>query len=545
MTGMEDAEQWLALQKQQLQQQQQQLLQGGVTLPDSSAAMMGTNTLGNGFNSQMSAASVLNNNNTGNVSNDNEGEEDNNVDTSTGRRSTGGNPMQPPATAVNMNWANHIAGGNGSGDLGFGSSGYGGGVMGLSSYNIGGFPGGNMQSPASATGVADHAFMSGMGGLYQGMTSTSMAGLGMSGIQQQHQEQQLQGLAGGNDGLNGVQGGLNGITGSSFNGLQGGFNGLQGGFNGLQSGFNGLQGSQTFGMGNHQGLNDAALSQLLLQQQLENFGGVSGSSLLPSTQRQLLGLQQQAENNSNSDSLLFGQQLGGGGMFSQEPNMLGFGQVSSFGTTNQQDALLANALNNVGSSGLNHSLATALNGSDLAFASQQQQQQDLRNVLQQENDGASQDLDGLQGMQVHAKGKQGRKGKLVPVKRMKRKKDENRPKRPLSAYNLFFRDAHKKLHGDKSSVNGEEGAEDAVDEEEKKKLTGYAHLAKIISMKWKSIDKETMDQYRDLAAKEKERYMKEMEVYQKRFADKEGDKPNEITIAEGSSVAELDDVGDK
>lgn len=64
-------------------------------------------------------------------------------------------------------------------------------------------------------------------------------------------------------------------------------------------------------------------------------------------------------------------------------------------------------------------------------------------------------------------------------------------------------------------MEGFDGPENLPDDDHKKKLTGYAHLAKCISIKWKSVDKETAAKYADMAAKDKVRYNNEMDIYRK------------------------------
>jgi hypothetical protein len=89
------------------------------------------------------------------------------------------------------------------------------------------------------------------------------------------------------------------------------------------------------------------------------------------------------------------------------------------------------------------------------------------------------------------KKKKGKKGK--------KEKDPNKPKRNLSAYFFFLAEARPEivrvdLKGDKSKV---------------------AEVTKIGGQKWKALDAKAKEKYDQLAAKDKERYAKEMEEYKK------------------------------
>lgn len=81
-----------------------------------------------------------------------------------------------------------------------------------------------------------------------------------------------------------------------------------------------------------------------------------------------------------------------------------------------------------------------------------------------------------------------------------------KPKRPLSAYNLFFQ-AERQQIIQKEDDNG--------DDERKRKRSGisFESLGKEIGERWKQIDAETLRHYEDLARADKDRYLKEMERY--------------------------------
>lgn len=94
-------------------------------------------------------------------------------------------------------------------------------------------------------------------------------------------------------------------------------------------------------------------------------------------------------------------------------------------------------------------------------------------------------------------------------------RDERKPKRPVSAYALFFRDQQKSLSSTtKAQIAENKKARQRVGEDGKKldgrKLGGSAHL---ISERWKNITQDQRRYYEELAAQDKKRYFRQMEEW--------------------------------
>jgi hypothetical protein len=124
-------------------------------------------------------------------------------------------------------------------------------------------------------------------------------------------------------------------------------------------------------------------------------------------------------------------------------------------------------------------------------------------------------------------GKTSTSGKKVkPEKREKRpyhyrtKKPRDMPKRPLSAYNYFFRSERGKFvaeQAEKEAAGAEITVPDATLAEEqgreKAKSSLFATMGKTIAKRWKEIVPEDLEEYKALAAVDSKRYRAEMDEY--------------------------------
>ena len=102
-----------------------------------------------------------------------------------------------------------------------------------------------------------------------------------------------------------------------------------------------------------------------------------------------------------------------------------------------------------------------------------------------------------------------KKSSYIPLSRRK-KKPKGMPKRPLSAYNLYFQAERTKI---------------LATQEEGKPRIGFEGLGKIIGKQWRDLSSSEKKKYGKLAEKDSERYRKEMDAYQemkaKRLAEED------------------------
>jgi len=114
--------------------------------------------------------------------------------------------------------------------------------------------------------------------------------------------------------------------------------------------------------------------------------------------------------------------------------------------------------------------------------------------------------------------------KLPVIKRPTKKKPKDKPKRPLSAYNFFFKEEREKiikvvLADDPSSVKQDPEDDGYLDLETIGRLkkedgkVSFEEMGKIVGQRWKNIDPDRLAKYSELASEDTERYKTEMQEY--------------------------------
>jgi hypothetical protein len=116
------------------------------------------------------------------------------------------------------------------------------------------------------------------------------------------------------------------------------------------------------------------------------------------------------------------------------------------------------------------------------------------------------------------------KAKSLTPKRPSKKKPKDKPKRPLSAYNFFFKEEREKilkvlLSDDPDKAQNDPESDDYLDEEQLNKLrkeggkVSFEEMGKLIGLRWKKIDPDRLQHFSEMATEDTERYKKEMQDY--------------------------------
>lgn len=94
------------------------------------------------------------------------------------------------------------------------------------------------------------------------------------------------------------------------------------------------------------------------------------------------------------------------------------------------------------------------------------------------------------------------------------KKPKDMPRRPLSAYNIFFREERERMLNEyKEKAKAARADADSVEPLPEPKI-GFENMAKTIGKRWKALSEEGLARYKDLARADMERYRGERDNYQ-------------------------------
>ena len=105
-------------------------------------------------------------------------------------------------------------------------------------------------------------------------------------------------------------------------------------------------------------------------------------------------------------------------------------------------------------------------------------------------------------------------GNLVCSEHDRKKSTRDKPKRPLSAYNIFFKEERLRLMSKDDSKQSQKITEDQKTVNGKIK---FENLAKIVSSNWQKLEESDRTYYKEQAANDFRRYKAEMEVYERRL----------------------------
>ena len=107
-------------------------------------------------------------------------------------------------------------------------------------------------------------------------------------------------------------------------------------------------------------------------------------------------------------------------------------------------------------------------------------------------------------------------GKVTPAKgkstlrKKRRNKPKDYPKRPLSAYNVFFKETREQILASKEKKEGEK----------RDHKLDFQTMAKEIATRWKALDKEERGRVEKLAKKDMFRYRDEVKIYEEEMVKK-------------------------
>jgi hypothetical protein len=127
-------------------------------------------------------------------------------------------------------------------------------------------------------------------------------------------------------------------------------------------------------------------------------------------------------------------------------------------------------------------------------------------------------------------------------RKKKWKKPKDKPSRPLSAYNLFFRSARATMLGDDAPTPAQESLKKRVHCKTHGKI-GFADMARMIGRKWKTLDPEEKKVYEDQAKVLKQRYATELALWKEAQKDKAVEGESNGLDAMATAAMAFDPIG--
>jgi hypothetical protein len=103
------------------------------------------------------------------------------------------------------------------------------------------------------------------------------------------------------------------------------------------------------------------------------------------------------------------------------------------------------------------------------------------------------------------------------------------PKRPLSAYNIFFRKERQALLGEDLALEFEITDQTRRKHRKTHGKIGFAEMARLVGQRWKKLDTATKQGFEEQANGEKERYVEHLEVWKKAQEEDPTEEPTETT----------------
>lgn len=120
-------------------------------------------------------------------------------------------------------------------------------------------------------------------------------------------------------------------------------------------------------------------------------------------------------------------------------------------------------------------------------------------------------------------------------RKKKWKKPKDKPNRPLSAYNLFFAQERSEMLGDDAPTAEQEALKKRIHCKTHGKIP-FAVMARTIGAKWKMLEAETKKPFEEKAAKLKEKYLVELNVWK----DAQKEKADAEAAAQAATQTNLD-----